>query len=152
MVVRDAASDWSRKCRKVTGRRPRLWRRSWGLTTPLGGDGPIDGRWFLAYVRQHLATTLRPGDIVVMDNLSSHNVAGVQQAIEAVGAQGAYLTPYSPDFNPIEQVFTKLKSLVRSVQQCTVDGLGDLLDQLLDRFPALECRNYLRNTGYSTGV
>jgi transposase len=124
--------------------------RSSGLTAPLVVDGPIDGQLFLAYVRQHLAPTLRPGDIVVLDNLSSHKVAGVREAIEAVGAQVAYLPPYSPDFNPIEQVFAKLKSLVRSAKQRTVDGLWNLLGQLLDRFPPTECRNYFRNCGYAT--
>lgn len=124
--------------------------RSSGLTAPLVVDGPIDGRLFLAYVQQHLAPTLRPGDIVVLDNLSSHKVAGVRQAIEGVGAQVAYLPPYSPDFNPIEQVFAKLKSLVRSAKQRTVEGLWNLLGQLLDRFPTTECCNYFRNCGYAT--
>lgn len=124
--------------------------RSSGLTAPLVVDGPIDGRLFLAYVRQHLAPTLRPGDIVVLDNLSSHKVAGVRQAIEGVGAQVAYLPPDSPDFNPLEQVFAKLKSLVRSAKQRTVEGLWNLLGQLLDRFPPAECRNYFRHCGYAT--
>ena len=109
--------------------------RSSGLTAPLVVDGPINGRLFLAYVRQHLAPTLRPGDIVVQDNLSSLKVATVQQAIEGVGAQVAYLTLYSPDFNPLEQVFAKLKSLVRKAKQRTVEGLRSLLGQLLDRSP-----------------
>jgi transposase len=124
--------------------------RNSGLTAPLVVDGPIDGRLFLAYVQQHLAPTLRPGDIVVLDNLSSHKVAGVRQEIEAVGAQVAYLPPYSPDFNPIEQVFAKLKSLVRSAKQRTVEGLWNLLGQLLDRFPPTECHNYIRHCGYAT--
>lgn len=109
--------------------------RSSGLTAPLVVDGPINGRLFLAYVRQHLAPTLRPGDIVVQDNLSSLKVATVQQAIEGVGAQVANLTLYSPDFNPLEQVFAKLKSLVRKAKQRTVEGLRSLLGQLLDRSP-----------------
>ena len=85
----------------------------------------------------------------MLDNLSSHKVAGVRQAIEGVGAQVAYLPPYSPDFNPIEQVFAKLKSLVRSAKQRTVEGLWSLLGQLLDRFPPTECRNYFRHCGYA---
>ena len=105
---------------------------------------------FLAYVRQQLVPTLRPGDVVVMDNLSSHKVAGVRQALEAVGAQLVYLPPYSPDFNPIEQVFAKLKWLVRSAKERTVEGLEDLLGRLLDRFPLHECRNYFRHCGYAT--
>lgn len=121
-----------------------------GLIAPLVIDGPIDGPLFLAYVRQHLARTLRPGDWVVMDNLSSHKVAGVRQAIEAVGARLLYLPPYSPDFNPIEQLFAKLKWLVRSAKERTVDGLWSLLGKLLDRFPPHECRNYFRHCGYAT--
>jgi transposase len=121
-----------------------------GLTAPLVIDGAVDGPLFLAYVRQHLAPTLRPGDIVIMDNLASHKVAGVRRAIEAVGGQLFYLPPYSPDFNPIEQVFAKLKWLVRSAKERTVDGLWNLLGRLLDRFPPQECRNYFRNSGYAT--
>lgn len=121
-----------------------------GLTAPLVIDGALDGPLFLAYVRQQLASTLRPGDIVVMDNLPSHKVAGVRQAIEAVGARLVYLPPYSPDFNPIEQVFAKLKWLVRSAKERTVEGLWNLLGRLLDRFSSDECRNYFRNSGYAT--
>jgi transposase len=121
-----------------------------GLTAPLVIDGPLDGPLFLAYVRQQLVKTLRAGDIVVMDNLSSHKVAGVRQAIEAVGAKLVYLPPYSPDFNPIEQVFAKLKWLVRSAKQRTVAGLENLLGKLLDRFPPNECCNYFRHAGYAT--
>jgi transposase len=121
-----------------------------GLSAPLVIDGALDGALFLAYVRQHLAPTLRPGDIVVMDNLASHKVAGVRTAIEAVGARLVYLPPYSPDFNPIEQVFAKLKSIVRSAKERTMEGLWQLLGKVLDRFPASECRNYFRNSGYAT--
>lgn len=121
-----------------------------GLTVPLVIDGPLDGSLFLAYVEQHLAPTLRAGDVVVMDNLSSHKVAGVRRAIEAVGAQLVYLPPYSPDFNPIEQVFAKLKWLVRSARERTVEGLEKLLGRLLDRFSPNECRNYFRHSGYAT--
>ena len=120
-----------------------------GLTAPLTIDGPLDGPTFLAYVRQELVKTLRPGDLIVMDNLSSHKVAGVRQAIEAVGARLVYLPPYSPDFNPIEQVFAKLKWLVRSAKERTVDGLWKLLGKLVDRFPPHECQNYFRNSGYA---
>jgi len=84
-----------------------------GLSAPLVVDGAINGDIFLAYIRQHLAPTLKPGDVVIMDNLSSHKVAGVREAIEAVGATLMFLPPYSPDFNPIEQVFAKLKALLR---------------------------------------
>ena len=124
--------------------------RSSGLTAPTVVDGPLDGPTFLAYVRQQLVPTLRAGDVVVMDNLSVHKVAGVCTAIEAVGARLVYLPPYSPDYNPIEQAFAKLKWLVRSAKERTVDGLWTLLGKLLDRFSPTECRNYFRNSGYAT--
>ena len=112
-------------------------------------DGPINGVVFLAYVQQHLVPTLKPGDIVIMDNLSSHKVAGVREAIEAVGASLLYLPPYSPDFNPIEQVFSKLKALLRKARERTVSGLWDRIGQLVDRFEPAECRNYFRHSGYA---
>jgi transposase len=113
-------------------------------------DGPVDGPLFPAYVEQHLAATLCAGDVVVIDNLSSHKVAGVRKAIEAVGARLVYLPPYSPDFNPIEQLFAKLKWLVRSAQERTVTGLASLLGRLVDRFLPHECGNYFRNSRYFT--
>ncbi|MBO7951903.1 IS630 family transposase, partial [Pseudomonas aeruginosa] len=106
--------------------------RASGLTAPTVVDGALNGPLFLAYVKQQLAPTLRAGDVVVMDNLSVHKVAGVRAAIEAVGARLVYLPPYSPDFNPIEQAFAKLKWLVRSAKERTVDGLWTLLGKLLD--------------------
>jgi transposase len=120
-----------------------------GLSAPLVVDGAINGDIFLAYIRQHLAPTLKSGDIVIMDNLSSHKVAGIQEAIEAVGATLMFLPPYSPDFNPIEQVFSKLKSLLRKAQERTVHGLWDRIGTLLDRFEPAECRNYFRHSGYA---
>jgi transposase len=119
-----------------------------GLTAPVVVDGAMDGRTFLAYVRQQLAPTLQPGDIVVMDNLASHKVSGVREALEAVGARVAYLPPYSPDLNPIELVFSKLKWLLRSAGERTVDGLWRLLGQVMDEFPADECQRYLHHCGY----
>jgi transposase len=124
--------------------------RAEGLTAPLVVDGPLDGELFLAYVKQQLAPTLHAGDVVVMDNLSTHKVAGVRTAIEAVGARLVYLPPYSPDFNPIEQAFAKLKCLVRSAKERTVEGLWNLLGKLVDRFLPNECRNYFKNSGYAT--
>ena len=124
--------------------------RSSGLTAPTVVDGALDGPLFLAYVRQQLVPTLRAGDVVVMDNLAVHKVAGVRTAIEALGARLVYLPPYSPDYNPIEQAFAKLKWLVRSAKERTVDGLWTLLGKLLDRFTPTECRNYFRNSGYAT--
>jgi len=120
-----------------------------GLTAPLVVDGPINGELFLAYVQQHLAPTLKPGDIVIMDNLSSHKVTGVKEAIEAVGAKLLFLPPYSPDFNPIEQVFAKLKALLRKAGERTVSALWDRIGSLVDRFEHAECRNYFRHSGYA---
>lgn len=120
-----------------------------GLTAPTVIDGAINGPLFLAYVQQQLVPTLRPGDIVVMDNLASHKVAGVRQAIEQAGARVVYLPPYSPDFNPIEMVFAKLKHLVRSAGPRSVEALWNLLGRLVDAFPPDECLNYLRHCGYT---
>jgi len=95
-----------------------------GLTAPVVFDGAVNGEIFLVYVKDHLAPTLRRGDIVVMDNLSSHKVQGVREAIEAAGASVAYLPPYSPDLNPIEQVFSKLKAKLRQHRERTVGPGG----------------------------
>lgn len=122
--------------------------RDEGLTAPMVLDGPMNGKAFLAYVRQVLVPTLRPGDLVVMDNLSSHKTAGVREAIEQAGAQLLYLPPYSPDLNPIELAFSKLKWLLRSAAERTVDALWSRLGQLLDHFPPQQCRNYFRHCGY----
>ncbi len=122
--------------------------RTSGLVAPLVVDGAINGDLFRRYLEQHLAPTLSAGDVVVMDNLNAHKVAGVREAIEAVGAQVWYLPPYSPDLNPIEQVFSKLKWLVRSAQERTVEALWHRCGQLTHRFPEHECRNYFRHSGY----
>jgi transposase len=121
-----------------------------GLTAPLVADGPMNGELFLAYVRQQLAGTLHPDDIVVMDNLPAHKVAGIREAIEAVGAQLVYLPPYSPDYNPIENLFSKLKSLLRTAAKRTISELENTLAQSLDLFRIKECINYLRHAGYET--
>ncbi len=122
--------------------------RASGFVAPLCVDGPINGPVFLAWVRQHLCRTLKPGDVVVMDNLSAHKVRGVREAIEAVGATVAYLPAYSPDFNPIELAFSKFKKLLRDGAARTVDRLWELCGQVLDLFPPAQCRNYLRHCGY----
>jgi transposase len=122
--------------------------RTSGLTAPLVLDGAINGDAFLAYVQQVLVPTLRSGDIVVMDNLSSHKKAGVREAIESVGAKLLYLPPYSPDFNPIELAFSKFKWLLRSAAERTVESLWKTCGTLLDRFHQSECRNYFRHCGY----
>ena len=124
-----------------------IWRFQ-SLIAPLVIDGAINGELFLAYVRQQLAPALQPGDIVVMDNLSSHKRVGVQAAIEAVGASLLYLPPYSPDFNPIELAFAKFKWLLKSAAHRTVDALWQACGELLHQFTATECRNYLRHCGY----
>jgi transposase len=122
--------------------------RATGLTAPLVVDGAMNGEIFRAYVEQVLAPTLEAGDIVILDNLSSHKVAGVREAIEACGASLVYLPPYSPDLNPIEQAFAKLKALLRKLAARTVHALWDALGDILARFTPQECVNYLTNVGY----
>jgi len=119
------------------------------ITAPCVIDGAINGETFLAYVEQILVPTLAPGDIVVMDNLGSHKVAGVRQAIEAVGATLIYLPPYSPDLNPIEQLFAKLKALLRKAAARTFEALIAAIAAALDAFTSGECANYFANAGYS---
>jgi transposase len=122
--------------------------RAEGFVAPLTVDGAINGPIFRAWVEQHLAPTLRPGDIVVMDNLSSHKVAGVRQVIEAAGAELRYLPPYSPDLNPIELAFSKLKKLLRDGKERTVDKLWTLCGRILEEFTEAECRRYFKHCGY----
>jgi len=119
-----------------------------GVVTPLVLDGPINATAFEAYVEQFLAPTLQPGDIVVMDNLSSHKGPMVRALIEAVGAKLLYLPPYSPDFNPIEKLFSKLKALLRKATERTIDGLWRVIGQCLDRFTPRECATYFEAAGY----
>ncbi len=113
-------------------------------------DGPMDGEAFKTYLRQELAATLMIGDLVTMDNLPAHKVAGVREIIEATGAKLLYLPPYSPDLNPIEQVFAKLKGLLRKAAERTIDGLWRTIGKLLDEFSSQECMNYLKNAGYQS--
>lgn len=122
--------------------------RTSGLTAPLVVDGAINGEIFQAYLEQHLVPTLRPGDIVIMDNLSSHKRTGVREAIESAGARLIFLPPYSPDFNPIENAFSKFKWLVKSSAQRTVTALWHTCGKLLEQFTESECRNYFRHCGY----
>lgn len=119
-----------------------------GLTAPMVVDGAINGDVFLAYVEQVLLPTLREGDMVVRDNLSSHKVVGVKKAIESVGAKVIYLPPYSPDLNPIEMVFSKLKTLVRKLKLRTVETLWKKLGELCDAVAPKECQNYCKHAGY----
>ena len=122
--------------------------RAQGFIAPLTIDGPINGDLFRAWVQQHLVAELKPGDIVVMDNLSVHKVKGVREAIEAAGAELRYLPPYSPDLNPIELAFSKLKKLLRDGAERTVDKLWELCGTILDQFTENECRNYFKHCGY----
>ena len=122
--------------------------RSDRIDAPCVFDDPINAESFLAYVRQFLAPTLSPGDVVVMDNLSSHEGIEVRRALRAVGAKLFFLPPYSPDLNPIEQMFAKLKALLRKANERTVEATWKRIGTLLREFTAKECANYVRNSGY----
>ena len=119
-----------------------------GITAPLALDGPMNAASFLAYVEQVLVPTLRPGDIVVMDNLSSHKGTAIRRALRAAGAKLFFLPPYSPDLNPIEQMFSKLKTLLRKAAERTIEATWKRIGTLLKEFSAAECANYVRNSGY----
>jgi transposase len=118
------------------------------IAAPCVFDGPMDGVSFLTYVEHFLAPTLHQGDVVVLDNLASHKVAGVKEAIERAGATLRYLPAYSPDLNPIEQVFAKLKAALRKAAARTFDALIEAIAQALADFTPRECANYLANSGY----
>ena len=119
-----------------------------GLIAPCAFDGPINGETFRAWVEQFLVPELKPGDIVILDNLSSHKVEGVRTAIENAGARLLYLPSYSPDLNPIEQWFAKLKALLRKAAARTFDALIRAIASALETFTPDECANYLANSGY----
>ena len=120
------------------------------VTAPFVIDRAMNGRIFRTYVERCLVPTLAPGDIVIMDNLAAHKVAGVRQAIEAAGAVLLYLPPYSPDLNPIEQLFAKLKALLRKAAERTIQALWAAIGRLLDDLPADECSHYLAHAGYGS--
>ncbi|MCF6117094.1 MULTISPECIES: IS630 family transposase [Mesorhizobium] len=119
-----------------------------GMTAPFVYDGAMNGNVFLAYVEQVLVPTLSEGDVVVMDNLPAHKAAGVRDAIEAAGASLLYLPPYSPDFNPIENAFAKLKALLRAKAERTIKALWDTVGAVVDLFTTAECANYFKAAGY----
>jgi transposase len=123
-----------------------------GLTAPGVFDGAIDGPSFLAYIEQILVPTLHPGDLVIADNLNVHKVAGVRVAIARASATLVYLPPYSPDLNPIELCFAKLKAIVRAARCRSIETLWPLLGDCLQRFSPDECRNYFRHCGYTGGA
>lgn len=118
------------------------------IVAPMVLDGPMDGAAFLVYVERFLVPALSPGDIVVADNLSSHKVEGARELIEAAGAEFWPLPPYSPDLNPIEQMFSKLKALARKAAKRTIDGLWRATGHALDQFTPQDCSNFLDNAGY----
>jgi transposase len=119
-----------------------------GITAPMVLDGAMHGAAFLAYVGQVLAPTLIPGDIVIMDNLPAHKPAAVRRAIEAAGAELRFLPPYSPDFNPIEMAFSKLKAFLKKTAARTINDLWDAIAIGIDTFTPTECQNYFAAAGY----
>ena len=121
-----------------------------GMIAPLVLDGPMNGAVFRAYVERMLAATLRPGDVLIMDNLSAHKVFGIRQAIKAQGAELVYLPPYPPDLNPIEQLFAKLKALLRKAAARSVSTRWAAIRVLLQRSEPDECANYFRHAGYGS--
>jgi transposase len=150
---------WSPRGHKLVARAPfGKWRtltfiaalRHDRIDAPCVIDGPINGRIFSAYVEQFLVPTLRPGDVVIMDNLGSHKGPAIRKAIRAAGAKLFFLPPYSPDLNPIEQVFAKLKLLLRKAAERSVEATWMRIGSLLDAFHPHECANYLRNAGYAS--
>ena len=120
------------------------------IDAPCVIDGPINGQSFLAYVEQVLAPTLKPGDVVIMDNLGSHKRQAIRRTIRAVGAKLLFLPAYSPDLNPIEQVFAKLKTLLRKLETRSIETTWKGIGQLLDALTPQECANYLKNSGYAS--
>jgi putative transposase len=124
--------------------------RSGEITAPCVFDGPINGESFLLYVQQILAPTLRSGDIVIMDNLGSHKSDSIRKTIMAAGARLIFLPPYSPDLNPIEQAFSKLKHHLRNAKERTVEATCKRIGAILKTFSPDECRNYFTNSGYGS--
>lgn len=119
-----------------------------GMTAPMVLDGPMKGAWFLAYVQHVLAPTLKPGDVVIMDNLAAHKSTHIKDAIEAVGARLLFLPPYSPDLNPIENAFAKLKALLRKAAARSIEQLWDAIARIIQTYSPHECANYFAAAGY----
>ncbi len=150
---------WGKRGKRLRGFAPHgHWRtltflgalRCDRLTAPCVFDGPINGQCFKAYVEQILVPALKPGDIVVMDNLGSHKSAAIRKAIRAVGARLWFLPPYSPDLNPIEQAFAKIKHWMRILQKRTVEDTWRAIGSLVTTIKPQECANYLANAGYAS--
>lgn len=150
---------WGPRGQRLIGKAPRgRWRtltflaalRIDRIDAPCIFNGPINGERFRAYVEQFLVPTLRPGDIVILDNLGSHKGKAVTQAIRAAGAHRLFLPPYSPDLNPIEQVFAKLKHWLRMAKPRSIHEVHDAVAQILDQYTPKECAACLRNAGYAS--
>ena len=124
--------------------------RRTGITAPCLFDGAINGERFRAYVEQLLAPTLGSGDIVLLDNLASHKIAGIKEAIAAQDADLLYLPPYSPDLNPLEQAFAKFKAALRKAAERTREALWQTISRTLERYSPKECRNFFNQAGYAT--
>jgi transposase len=152
MVGPHAASASSPRSRTAIGRPQPFWRRcvTTAPTRPACSTGPINGERFLAYIEQFLVPTLKRDDIVVLDNLGSHKGKAVRNAIKAAGARLLFLPKYSPDLNPIEQVFAKLKGFVRKAAPRTLDAVSDAIAQALATIPPNECANYFTGAGYAS--
>lgn len=120
-----------------------------GMAAPFVFDRPINGTSFAAWVEQALLPTLKQGDVVIMDNLASHKLPSIRKMIRAVGARVFYLPPYSPDLNPIENCFAKIKAYLRKMKECTIDGIHDALRKILEKIPQREIENYFFNAGYA---
>ena len=159
-----ASTEMARKCgRAPAGKRLRMgvphghWKtttftaglRCDGVVAPFVMDGPMNRRRFEFYVERVLVPDLRDGDIVVMDNLSSHKGPAVRRMIEAAGARLLYLPPYSPDFNPIEKAFAKLKALLRKLEERTIEGLWKAIGEVIDGFTPDECQHFFDSSGYA---
>ncbi len=150
---------WFAKGQRLIARAPHgRWRtltflaalRCDRLTAPCVIDGPINGQLFLAYVEQILLPTLKPGDLVIVDNLGSHKSRRIRDAINAVDAALAFLPPYSPDLNPIEQMFAKVKHWMRMAQHRTIDTVSNHVGKILETIGSAECANYFKNAGYAS--
>jgi transposase len=150
---------WGRKGKRVKGLAPHgHWKtttfvaglRGSGMVAPMVTDGPMNGELFKAYVKTFLVRELRPGDIVIMDNLQSHKSKEVAEAIAAARARLVFLPPYSPDLNPIEMAFSKLKTLLRKAAERTQDALWQRIGALIGQFKPQECQNYFRHAGYAS--
>jgi len=150
---------WCARGKRLVGKAPHgHWRtmtfiaalRIDRIDAPCVFDGPINGESFLAYVEQVLVPTLAPGDIIVIDNLGSHKGRAVSAALSTVGARLVFLPPYSPDFNPIEQAFAKLKAALRKAQARTIEAVVEQVKRTLPSFSSRECSNYFKHAGYAS--